>query len=222
MQNYQVKTIRYQTLLKQQGSAVIYAAVALLIIAGIYILFGLWGWRVVFGALIIAGVAGLAALEFATRQQQEEAGNVENREKQRSEIPSVANNKVPRSEVEHFISMEQDDRNEKISTLTDDVSSETPVEVPTLTLKQYRLELVNPGKEPVQVMRVLHNEFGFPADQAKRVILDQSFPLKLGQGDKDIMQERARALLKAGAKLRLVHCRSGNDGATAHINQHAV
>lgn len=226
MQNYQIKTIRYQTHLTQQGSALIITAVALFLIAATYLLFTRWGWGVVVGALIIAGISGLATLEYVMRQQQDEeysdSNNLSTARRSPAEPVNKKDVKTSHADVNHTLSIDSSDVQ---AALEEDIP---PLLQPqaAVAIKQYRLELVNPGKEPVQVMRVLHNDFGFPADQAKRVILDQAFPIKLGQGEKDLMQERARGLLKAGAKLRLVHCRVGagaaEDGSTSQINQRAV
>ena len=70
MRNELTKTRCYQLQLRQQGSAAIAAAIAVLMIAGIYFLFGLWGWSVVVGVLIVISAAGLVTLEVSARRQQ--------------------------------------------------------------------------------------------------------------------------------------------------------
>lgn len=225
MKNYQIKTICYQTHETQQGSALIFAAVVLFIITGVYVLFTRMGWGVVVGALCIAGIAGLAALEFAVRQQQGEDNVINNSSitETSTEEPVKKGVKTAHADVQHTMNIENSDVQ---ASLEDEVTPPLLQTQSLTAMKQYRLELVSPGKEPVQVMRVLHNDFGFPADQAKRVILEQAFPIKLGQGEKDLLQERARGLLKVGAKLRLVHCRvdagAADSSSPAPINQRAV
>ena len=204
MRNELTKTRCYQLQLRQQGSAAIAAAIAVLMIAGIYFLFGLWGWSVIVGVLVVISAAGLAMLEVSARRQQGADSTDQQNQAVRSEAAVGTASKTT-----HRGAINVDKAADR-----HDISGES--------VKQYRLELVNPGKEPVQVMRLLHNDFGFTADMAKQKILNLELPLALAQGEKPNMQERAKSLLKAGAKLRLVACQSDNPSAT-HINQpHAI
>ena len=173
-------------------------------IAGIYFLFGLWGWSVVVGVLIVISAAGLVTLEVSARRQQ----GADSADQQSQVVRSEA------AVGTAAITSHREAINVDKAVDRHDITGES--------VKQYRLELINPGKEPVQVVRLLHNDFGFTIDMAKSKILNQELPIALAQGEKPNMQERAKNLLKAGAKLRLVACQSDNPSAT-HINQpHAI
>jgi hypothetical protein len=187
----------------QQWTAVL--VLALLMITGIYFLYGIWGWTVIVVSLVIISVTGMITLEIAAGR---ESDDKEGRVKAISHEHQPSGNTAGKAPAHDTV--------EPLKTVSGSKSSPA-------SASYYRLEIVNPGKEPVKIMRLLHNELGFPAEQAKQFISSRQFPMTLAQGSKEELQEKAKKLLKGGAKLRLVTYEAENPvSASADADKQAV
>jgi len=169
---------------------------------------------VIVAMLAVTSMAGMIAMELGTRRQNVNAkGNSHTADNRAAENRRAENSKHIKSDtlaagVSGIGALKATEpAANSDSTAVGKLSGDTLAGVnrssETGAAACFRLELTSPGKEPVQIMRLLHKELGFPADEAKRAILSRKFPLRLAQGKKEVMQEKAKKLLHAGAKLRL-------------------
>lgn len=240
MQTQQAKLRANPLILRQQGSAIVAGLVAVLIIAVVYFLFGRWGWITIVGALLAAGAAGLVALEFANRQaitenpraktqNDSDAFALEGEEvvTQQRQTASNAQHQHQNNTATHFSSETPTPINQAVGEHAQAEFANQHVDTQAQsdeTDAECRLELVNPGTHPVEVLRLLNSEFELPLEVVKRAIVDRTYPFTLAHGDKSDLQRKAKKLVKAGAKLRLVIKQADDiaDAASKQANQQAV
>jgi hypothetical protein len=229
MQNRKTNTQYLHQVSSEQGNAALIGLLLVLMITGIYFLYGLWGWIVIVAVLAVASLAGMITLEYFVPRQQaavndhgrEQAG-ANSKSKQPTTPDAASANDEQAAAGQPAL-----EASNKVNGQTQGKKAKAPATPPEQAVSEcYQLELMSPGKEPVQVMRLLHNELDFTADQAKKVILNRKFPLPLAQGDKETMLDKAKKLHKAGARLRVTSCQSNKpdveNAATVPFSQKAV
>lgn len=65
------------------------------------------------------------------------------------------------------------------------------------------LNLVDPGNDPVAILRVIQAAAGLKGSEAKSLLLTKNFPAQIIRGSKDQIEASATMLQKAGATIRI-------------------